>query len=114
VAGNQQIVTADRQSPALKARSDVSGVVSGGVIEGQHFEPSGEALHFISILFRSRGFGRAVEKLGKHYRGGAKAVSFEIKPLPYLPRPISQHPNAKVRVEQEAKHQNTSRPWISG
>jgi hypothetical protein len=114
VAGDQQIVTADGQSPALQARSDVSGVVSGGVIERQHFEPSGEALHLISILFRSRGFSRAVEKFGEDYRGGAKAVSFEIKPLPYLPRPVSQHPDAKVRVEQEAKHQNTSRPWTWG
>jgi len=114
VAGDQQIITADRQSPALQASSDVSGVVSGGVVERQHFEPSGEALHLISILFRSRGLGRAVEKFGEYYRGGAKAVSFEIKPFTYLPRPISQHPNAKVRVEQEAKHQNTSRPWTSG
>ena len=104
MAGNQQIVTADGQSPALQARSDLSGVVSGGVIERQHFEPSGEALHLIPILFRSRGFSRAVEKFGEDYRGDAEAVSFEIKPLAYLLRSISQHSDAKVRVEQEAKH----------
>ena len=104
MAGDQQIVTADGQSPARQARLDLGGVVSRGVIEWQHFEPSGEALHLISILFRSRGFSRAVEKFGEDYRGNAEAVSFEIKPLAYLLRPISQHPDAKVGVEQEAKH----------
>lgn len=85
-------------------------MTGGGVIERQYFDPSGEALHLISIVFRSCGFGRAVQKFGQHNRGDAKAVSFEVEPLPDLSRPISQHPDAKVRVEQEAKHQNPSRP----
>ncbi len=68
VAGDQQIVTSDRQALALKARADVGCMVRCGVIERQHFEPSGEALHLISIVFWSRGFRRAVEKLGQHDR----------------------------------------------
>lgn len=99
VAGYQQIVTADRQALALQVRSDVSGVVGGRVIERQHLKPSCEALNLISIVFRSCGLGRAVQKFGKHDRGGAKAVSFQIEPLPDLSRPISQHADAKVRVE---------------
>lgn len=114
VAGDQQIVAANWHTLSLQARADISGVVGSGLVERQHVKAGGEALHLVSIVLRPRRFCRTVEEFGEHNRGDAETVSFEIEPFPNFPRPIAQHPDAKVRVEQEAKHQNPSRVCTTG
>ena len=79
MAGNQQIVTADRQSPALQARSDVSGVISGW-IEALSMMPVGSKWRLTiphHLAYGERGAGQFI--------GPNEALQFNVKVIDVLP-----------------------------
>ena len=114
MAGDQDVVAADGVPPAFESSADVAGVGGGGLVEGQDFDPRGEALDFLAVMVRTGRFRGAMEQFGEDDGGGAEGGGFGAEAVSELCRAIAEDADAEVRVQEIAKHQKASRSCAFG